>query len=140
MTAADAEAQAASVLVALNVALPSGRKAYDIDDVPDPLPEAYIEVMVSRRYGEYAGPSSRRTSTAWRVTTRSVAHRSVTNVRQMHKLAAQTLEGARLGVGGVLTGPIQFETEDPVGPDGDSREWFSGLISWTYTHGGKPHA
>lgn len=135
-----AETQAAAVLAALNADLPVGRKAYDIDEVPSPFPESYLEVSVTRRYAEYAGASSRRACEAWRVTTRSVGHRSVTNVREMHRRATAVLEGARLTVDGSLTSPIQFETEDPVGPDGDSTEWFSGLISWTYTHGGHPHA
>lgn len=136
---ATAEQHATAVLAAINAkltALTVPLTAYELDDVPEPLPTAYAELTLSRRFGTATRLPGRQSRTGWRITTRAVA-KGVTNARLVHEKTRQALEDARLDIGGVLTSPIQFETEEPVGDDDG---WFSGLISWTYTHGGKPHA
>lgn len=134
------DAHAVAVLAALNAVLPDGYDAYDPGAVPDPLPEAFVEVTLTRRYAEAARMPGRQSRTGWRITTRSVGQSLTFNVRHLHDLTRQALEDARLVIDGVTTGPIQFETEEPIGPDGDDKKWFSGITSWTYTHGGHPHA
>lgn len=110
--------------------------AYDLDDIPATRPDTYVEVMVSRRFIEAGRMTGKQSRTGWRITARAVAKKTG-NARTVHKKVTEALEDVRLNVGGVLTSPIQFETEDPVVEDDG---WFSGLTSWTYTHGGNPNA
>lgn len=123
------ETQAAAVLTALNTQLPGSLVAYDIDDLPAVRPADYIEVTVSRRFGGEQRNSGHKTTSGYRVTTRAVGE-TVTNARTLHGHARTALEFKMLTVSGEHTSPIQFESEEPVGPDDGA---FSGLLSWTYT-------
>jgi hypothetical protein len=122
------EQHATAVLAALNAELAASMRAYDYDDLPTTRPANYVEVTVSRRAG---GPNRNPGSTGrsgWRITTRPVST-TVSNAREMRKRVATALLFNRVTVGGDQSTPIQFETEDPIGPDDG---WYSGLSTWTY--------
>jgi len=121
------ELQASAILAALNA---QDAHAYDIDDLkalPAP-PKNYTEVTVSRRYGGQDRLPGSTGRVGWRVTTRQVGA-TVTAARTLRQRAVTALLYQRLTIDGVLTTPIQFESEDPISED-DS--WFSGLVTWTY--------
>lgn len=122
-----AQENATAVLAALNASL-TPKVAYDYDEVPAERPDNYVEISVSRRFGGEPRLTGRKGSTGWRVTTRAVS-RYVSDARLMQEKCRTALEYVRLTVGGETTTPIDFESEDPVGPDDG---WFSGLITWTY--------
>lgn len=121
--------QATAILAALNAALPVGKKAFDLDDVPDPRPAEYTEVTLSRRFGGNLNLSGSMNVVGTRVTVRCVSQTSVANVRASLEKCRAALEFKRLTIGSKTTTPIQFETEDPAGPDDT---WFSGLMSFTF--------
>lgn len=120
-------AHASAVRAALDV--PLGQwSAYDYDDVPTVLPEMYVLISLSRRFG---GQSRLDGSTAlggWRLTTLAVGH-TVDEARFIRDATAGALSNARLTVTGLLSSPIQFETEQPIAYDDG---WFSGITAWTY--------
>jgi hypothetical protein len=123
---------AEAAVAALNAhlsALTIPREAFDVDDVPTTLPDAYVEVSVSRRFidGSPRGDGSK-TGTGWRLLTRAVA-RSTSDARRLHDLCAEALEFQTLTVDGHLTTPLEFETADPIE---DDEGWFSGAWVWTY--------
>lgn len=123
------EQHATAVLAALNAAL-APKQAYEYDTLPTTRPAEYVEATVSRRFGGESRLSAQKGTTGWRVTTRAVAQ-TVSNARLLAQKATQALEDVSLTVDGKSTTPIQFETEDPIGPDDG---WYSGLVTWTYTH------
>jgi hypothetical protein len=104
-----------------------GAVAYDLGDVPHPLPDWYTEVTVTRRFGGEQRGSGEREGRLWRITTRQVSKRLQAAQNLRAKLDA--LEGAVLTIGGETTTPVEFETADPIGPDDG---WWSGLETWTY--------
>lgn len=100
--------------------------AYDLDDVPTPLPGYYTEVTVSRRFGGNQR-CGRTTPTLYRATTRAVA-KTLSSAREVQRRAAQ-VEGARITVDGNASTPIQFETAETIGADDG---YYSGLTAWTF--------
>ena len=117
------EANAQAVVAALSAL---SAEPLELDDVPTPPPAFYTEVTVTRRFGGVVRGETPST-TLYRITTRAVAQ-TVTNAREMRRRAA-LIEGTSIAVGGVHSTPIQFETDEPIGPDSG---WYSGLTSWTY--------
>jgi hypothetical protein len=99
---------------------------YDYDEIPKPLPAYYTEVTVTRRFGGVMR-GEKPTTTLYRGTTRAVA-KNVTTAREMRRRAA-SLEGTTITVGGIVSTPIQFETEEPIGLD---EGYQSGLTTWTW--------
>lgn len=122
------EQHATAVLAALNGALAASMPAYDYDDVPATRPANYVEVTVSRRAGAPNRAPGSTGRSGWRITTRPVST-TVSNAREMRKRCVSALLYVRLTVDGDISSPIQFETEDPIGPDDG---WYSGLSVWTY--------
>lgn len=122
---------AAAVIAAINAQLPPAARAYDLDDVPATPPQQYVEVTLSRVFGGNSRLGGGIGTTGWRITTRAVAT-TVGNARLMRQLTGAALEDVSLAVAGAETTGIEFETEDPIGPDGDAGQWFSGLTTWTY--------
>lgn len=123
------ELTATAVIAALNAL---NAHAYDLDDdaidTKQAPPAYYTEVTVSRRFGGvFRDGGETPDSTLYRATTRSVA-KTLSNAREMRRRAAG-LEGITVTVGGVVSSPIMFETEEIIGPDDG---WFSGLTSWTF--------
>ena len=120
------EEQATAIIAALNAA---EANPFDYDDIDrDNPPEQYTEVTVSRRYGGTDRNDSTTGRVGWRITTRAVAT-TVSNAREMRNRTVAALLYKRVTVGGELTTPIQFESEDPIAPDDGM---FSGLCTWTY--------
>lgn len=121
-----------AALAALNARLgelSTPRAAYDLDNLPPELPDAYVEVTVSRRFIEGSPRSDgEKTSKGWRLFTRAVA-RTSGNAERLHELCSEVLEFNELAVDGQRTTPLEFETADPVQPD---EGWFSGAWTWTY--------
>lgn len=119
--------------VLLNTAL-APHQAFTVQQLEDAtaLPQQYVELGVTRRFGgtELLAGSPR--PLVWRAYTRAVALREV-NARRMRSLVSEALEDARLTVAGKTSGPLRFESADPVAPDDG---WYSGLTTWTYTSGG----
>lgn len=125
----DEQLHAAAIIARLNATLPASVRAYDSDDVPDVKPDKYVEVIVTRRFGANLRSSGRTAAAGWRVACRSVDQTSVANARHTANYVRTALEFYRVTVSSKKSTPIQFETEDPIGPDDG---WYSGLSSWTY--------
>lgn len=117
-----------AILAALNVA--GSRKAYRMGDpaIVSEAADTYTEVIISRRFGGIARMDSTLDSTLHRATARYVS-KSATNAGVQQSKARGSLEYAVLTIGGLSTTPVQFETEDPIGPDDG---WFSGADDFTY--------
>lgn len=122
------EQHATAVLTALNAVLTTGMDAYDLDDIPSPLPDNYVEVTVSSRAGAPNRSTASTGRSGWRITTRTVG-KTVSNAREMRRLVRTALLFVRLTVDGDQTTRIQFESEEPIGPDDG---WYSGLSTWSY--------
>jgi hypothetical protein len=104
------------------------RVAYSIDALPDVLPPAYIEISVTRRVGGVERFSGVKDGRLHRVVARAVG-KTVPQTYRMWDLI-DALEDTMLTIGGQLTTPVQFETDDEViTPDAG---WFSGAKSLAY--------
>lgn len=120
-------ALSAAVVEAINAQLPARVRAYALEDVPDALPPAYVEVSVSRRYvgdghrGD--GSLSRR---GYRILTRRVAE-DADDAHQFATRITAALDFATLAVGDQET-VVDFETGDQVAPDDG---WYSAADYWT---------
>ena len=125
MTFPTEEEHAAAVIAALKAA---NAAPYDLDEIPSTLPTYYTEVTVTRRFGGVQRNSAQTGTQSYRITTRAVA-KTVSNAREMRKRTQAALNEARLTIGGRTSTPIQFETEDVIGPDDG---YYSGLTAWTY--------
>lgn len=113
------------VLAAANAAV---KVAYLADALPDVLPPAYIELHLSRRFGGEQRFSGERDGTLHRITARAVG-KTLPKAYEMWDLL-DALEGIALVVGGVVTTPVEFETEDEqIAPDAG---WYSGSRTLTY--------
>lgn len=121
------KAQVDAVLVVLNAAI-APSIAYPYDKVPAERPVRYVEVSISRRFGGERRASAQKGRIGWRLTVRAIADR-VSDALLLHDQAQEALEGLFLSINDKAT-PVEFETEEPVGPDDRS---FSGLTSYTYT-------
>lgn len=120
-------AHAAAVRAALEV--PLGQwSAYDYDDVPTVLPEMYVLISLSRRFGGQSRLDGTTALGGWRLTTLAVGH-TIDEARFIRDASARALSNARLTVTGLLSTPVTFETEQPLVPDDG---WYSGLTAWTY--------
>jgi hypothetical protein len=94
----------------------------------------YNLVTVSPRFGGELRVGGVGGTRAVRVTVLSVG-KTAENVNEMRRRADLALREQTLTVAGFPSSPIQFETGDPVGPDGDlagAGAWFSAITSWTY--------
>lgn len=100
--------------------------AYDYDDVPAVLPNVYVLVTVSRRFGGVARNSGRRPLQGWRLTTLAVG-KTVDEARWAREKVFTALNETRNATLGTTL--VEFETETPIERDGDR---YSGLTSWTY--------
>ena len=121
---------ATAVLAALNAVLPTGRKAYDSDDLRRlaTLPTDYVEVTVSRRFGGEERANGYIGTEPYRITTRVVA-KEIPNARLLRDKVRTALAFNTVTVGSLTTTPVAFETEDPIG---DDEGLWSGVTSWTY--------
>ena len=118
---------AAAIRAALEVPL-GVWSAYDYDDVPDVLPNLYVLITVSRRFGGQPRMCGGRTVHGWRLTTLAVG-RTTDEARFIRDATSVALADRTVTVGGVVSTPIRFETEQPIAPDGGRQ---SGLTAWTY--------
>lgn len=125
-----ANTNATAILTLLNGALPAEVRAYEIDQVPSPRPTEYVDISLARRFGGERRASSQLGITGYRVTIRATSETAPANVRQTIATCRAALEYARLSVGGEVSTPVQFETEDPAGADDG---WFSGVDAYTFT-------
>lgn len=113
------------VLAALNAA---EKVAYSIDSLPDLRPPAYIEVTVLRRFGGVERHSGERDGRLGRIVLRAVGD-TMPRAYAMWDLI-DSLENTTLTIGGVVSTPIRFETDDEViTPD---EGWYSGAKSLAY--------
>lgn len=126
---ADEALHTAAFLAAVNASLPASVRAYSPDAVPEPLPQDYVEVTVSRRAGVANRANGRTLLGGWRATTRAVSSVGVYNAQRSEEKVRLGVEFKRLSVGGKTSTPVQFETSDAVGPDDGA---WSGLSAWTY--------
>ena len=120
-------ALAAAVVAAVNTALPARHRAYRLDDVPEALPDTYVEVSVHRRFfGDGIRADGSESQRGYRIVTRRVS-REAHNVEVLAERLDTALDFATLSVGGVET-VVNFESGDPAGPDDG---WFSAISYWT---------
>lgn len=122
------DAVATALNAAITAKLPAGGLAYDYDDLPATRPKRYVETGLSR-IPDYDGTASmRRNPPRFRFTARVVTA-TVGDARVFTDRVRLALEGARIAVGDRLTGPIRFETEDPMTYDASA---YTGLTSWYF--------
>jgi hypothetical protein len=100
--------------------------AFDYDDVPSDLPDIYVEITVTRRYGGDPRACGKRPLLGWRLTTRAVGG-SVDEARWAREKVDGVLREKRIPA--LASTLVEFETENPIEPD-DGR--YSGLTTWTY--------
>lgn len=123
-----AQANMTAILTALNAAL-SPRKAYELDQVSTTRPAQYVEVTLARRFGGERRASAGLGLTSYRITVAAVSQTTVSSVRSDLEKCRAALEFARLSVGGEVSTPIQFETND----DADyGAGWFAEYMAFTY--------
>jgi hypothetical protein len=102
--------------------------AYSRDSLPDVLPPGYIEVSVSRRFGGVQRYSGVRDGRLHRVVARAVGQ-TLGKAYEMWDLL-EAVEETSLLIGGAMSTPVEFETEDEqIAPDAG---WYSGSRSLTY--------
>ena len=118
---------AEAVVTAINAELPARVRAYELDDIPNALPTAYVEVTVYRRFVEDGqrgdGSLSRR---GYRILTRLVA-KHADDMDTLAERVTAALDFATLTVGAQET-TVDFDTGDSPAPDDG---WYSALHSWT---------
>lgn len=124
-----ANANAAAILTLLNAAL-SDVEAYEADEVPKTRPSEYVDIAIGRRFGGERRSSSQAGLTGYRLTVRATSEMAPSNVRDTLEDCRAALEYQRVTVGGEVSTPLQFETEDPAGED---EGHFSGVMAFTYT-------
>lgn len=91
-------------------------------------------LAVADRFGGVRRMSSEIGTRSVRITVVAVG-RTPDNAREMRR-RHDKLRGQRLTIGGRLSTPIEFESAEPVGPDGDllgTGSWFSAMSRYTYT-------
>lgn len=109
-------------------------RPYDYDTTPASTVSAYTLVTVTDRFGGTLRMSGQVGIRLARVTVRAVGI-TADNAREMRGRADAALREKSIVVGTHRSTPIQFETAEPVGRDGDVRTtgtWFSGLSIYTY--------
>jgi hypothetical protein len=121
--------------VALKTAISSvAFPLYDYGKVPGAdgneglLPDIYGLLTVERRGGLPLRRAATTGRTGWRTTVRVVG-RTTDEARWALKQVSDALNEQTLTIAGLLTTPIQTESEQAPGPD-DGRQ--SALSSWTY--------
>lgn len=123
----DEEVHAAAILAAINAALGAAGDAYDVDDVPDPVPDTLVTVYLGWRVGGNRR-AGRIADQGWRFTTRYEAD-SVGNARLLKTRVDQALRDVRLQVGLDHTTPVQHDAGEVIGEE-DGR--YTGADDWTY--------
>ena len=96
--------------------------------------DGYTLVSVSDRFGGTPRMSGDIGIRLARVTLLAVGI-TADNVREIRQRFDSALREKRLTIAGRETTPIQFETSEPVGPDGDivtTGQWFSARSQYTY--------
>lgn len=125
----DARPHSTAIRTAIDAAMVGGDwKAYDLDDVPKPLPHIYVVVHIERRYNPSLRLSAQASFAGWRVSLRCVG-RTVDEVRWVMNRVATALNEKVLTVSGEPTTPIQFENDESPELD-DGR--YSALARYTY--------
>ncbi len=124
----DQRAHATAIRSALDAGITPDH-SYDVDDLPAERPTRYVEVYLTRRFIPATRNGGTSGITAWRLLARTVDQTSVDNARLLQSKVATVLNEQSLTIAGGLTTPIQFESEEPIGPDDG---WYSGATAWTY--------
>ena len=96
--------------------------------------DGYTLVSVSDRFGGTPRMSGDIGIRLARVTLLAVGI-TADNVREIRQRFDSALREKRLTIAGRETTPIQFETSEPVGPDGDiftTGQWYSARSQYTY--------
>lgn len=99
-----------------------------LDGNPGTTPDMHQLISITRRQAEVrrGGRSGR---SGWRL---EVVHvgRTPDEARHGRNAATIALEERRLTIGGEISTPVQFESDDPIERDKDG--WFSARSYWTY--------
>ena len=122
------EQHAAAIKAAIDAVVVA--PVYEMDEIPTTRPSEYVEFTVERRFGGSQRLGVWIGTTSYRIATRVVSQKSVSNARLMAEGVRSALEFNSLTVaGGTTTTPVMFESAEPIGPD---NEWFSGMTLWTF--------
>lgn len=119
----------AAILAALNKGDVLAYGLRELQAMGGDLPDAYIEVNLSWRFGSVPRLSGRNTTDGYRFTTRAVAKNGEWNVHELQRLASDAVRGRRLPIAERESTPVQRESSDPV-EYGDG--WYSAWTTWTY--------
>lgn len=106
------------------------RTAYEYDDAPKTGGD-YVIAFLVRTSGSNQYTAGGDLTSSWRLSIRTVGV-GVTNARVLLDRANAVVEHARITVGGVVSTPTQFQTEDPIRQDEQFADLWSGLRSYTY--------
>lgn len=102
--------------------------AYMRDALPHVLPPEYVELIVARRFGGIQRDSGEFDGRLMRIVARAVG-KTLAGTYRMWDLI-DSLEGVTVTVGGIVSTPITFETDDElIQPDAG---WYSGAKSLAY--------
>lgn len=117
-----------AVLAAVNVALPTGKKATEPSGVAGKRPSEHTTVTLVERPGG-TGRSGRHSTRGWQVYVFSASNQSEANARNSLEKAHGALVNKVLVVGSERSTPIALGPARPVGEDDG---WFSGSKSYTF--------
>lgn len=110
----------------------AGARPYDYDE--SPIEADYTRMTVTDRYGGVPHMSGQIGVRLARITVLAVGSKA-SNVREIRRRADAALREQSIAVGSHKTTPIQFETAEPVSPDGgelSTGSWYSAASTYTY--------
>lgn len=132
----DTQPVVTAILDALNLALPAGIDAYDVDSVPGtngnpgPKPQRHVEIEVARQFTDESRRFSGEITLPLRELTTRYHAESADNVRVIRRIVADALEDVAIALpGGDHCGPFVFRLSEPE--DDDDLGW-SAADHWTF--------
>lgn len=102
---------------------------YEIDGVPSPRPNDYVEVNAYRRFGGESRNDGYVGTCGWRIEA-VVVSRNLSAARQLRKAVTDALLNQSLTVSSEATTGVLFENEDVIAEDDD---YYVGATYFTYT-------
>lgn len=116
-----------AVVAAVNGQLPAAVRAYALGDLPQSLPDTYVETSVHRRFiADTVREDGSLSHYGYRILTRRLAKKAP-NAYELSSRLNTALDFATLTVDGHEV-VVEFETSDLPAPDDG---WFSAADYWT---------
>lgn len=106
------------------------RVAYEYDEAPQAGGD-YVIAFLTRTSGGATRTIGGLVTSTWRLQIRVVGV-GVNNARVLLDRANGVVDGAHITVGGRISTPVEFQTDDPIRQDEQYADLWSGLRSYTY--------